>query len=318
MIKKTLYFGNPTYLSTSKEQLVIELPEVTQANMHPSLQQKGVITRPIEDIGLILLDHPRITITQRTLHKLLENSCAIISCDPNHMPFGLCLPIYGNTLQSERFRHQLESSEPLRKFLWQQTIQYKISNQAYVLHTCTKTNVTDMYKWAWDVKSGDSTNMEARAAAFYWKNIFPEYPGFVREREGEMPNNLLNYGYAILRAIIARAIVMTGLIPTLGINHHNKYNPYCLADDLMEPYRPYVDLYVTDLIKKHRQQEQLTKDIKADLLLIPTLDVVVNKKTKPLMLAAKQTAATLYHCFIGKARKIAYPLMPSYAPPKRI
>lgn len=316
MIKQTLYFGNPAYLSTSQEQLVIELPEISKANMHPSLREKGVIKRPIEDIGMILLDHPQITITHGAMHKLMANSCAVITCDNSHMPFGLCLPIYGNTLQNERFRHQLAVSLPLRKQLWQQTIQYKIHNQAYVLHKNTQREVGNMYKWSWNVKSGDPDNYEARAAVYYWRNLFPEHPDFIREQEGEAPNNLLNYGYAILRAVIARSIVMTGLIPTLGINHHNKYNAYCLADDLMEPYRPYVDLLVLKLMKKHPDYSILTKPIKADLLTIPTLDVLVNNKRKPLMLAAKQTAATLYHCFIGKSRKIAYPLMPSYATPK--
>lgn len=316
MIKKTLYFGNPTYISTSLGQLVIELPEITKANMHPSLQQKGVITRPIEDIGVLVLDHPQITITHGALHKLLENSCAVVTCNENHMPFGLCLPLYGNTLQSERHRCQLLSSEPLRKNLWQQTIQFKIHNQAYVLHKTTEREVKNMYKWSWDVKSGDSDGKEARAANYYWKNLFVDYPDFVRERDGNFPNNLLNYGYAILRAVIARAIVMTGLIPTLGINHRNKYNPYCLADDLMEPYRPYVDFLVLELMRRYPHNEELNKTIKAELLTIPTLDVKIKNKRRPLMLAAKETTATLYQCFEGSCRKIAYPLMPSYAPPK--
>lgn len=313
MIKKTIYLSNPAYLSTSKEQLVIELPEITKANMHPAVQRQGVITRPIEDIGLVMLDHPRITITQQAIHKLLQNTCAIITCDNSHLPFGLCLPIYGNTLQTERHRHQLEATEPLKKNLWQQTVQLKILNQAHVLHKTTGIDTKEMTQWAWDVKSGDSGRMEARAAAFYWKNIFPQFPNFVRAREEKVPNNLLNYGYAILRAIIARAIVMTGLIPTLGINHRNKYNPYCLADDLMEPYRPYVDALVIKILNNTPQCDILTKSLKTDLLTIPVLDVVVKNKRKPLMLAAKDSATTLYHCFSGKARKIAYPVLPNNA-----
>jgi len=309
MIKKTLYFGNPTYLSCTNEQLVIELPEISKAGVHPSLQSKGVITRPIEDLGLILLDHPQITITHRAIQKLLENTCAIVTCDDRRMPFGLCLPLYGNTTQNERFRHQLKASKPLRKQLWQQTIQYKIRNQAFILQKFTNEEAENMYVWASEVRSGDNTNLEARAAAYYWKNIFPQVPGFIRDRDGVAPNNLLNYGYAILRAVVARSIVMSGLIPTLGINHHNKYNAYCLADDLMEPYRPYVDKQVLRIIRKYGIQEELSKELKSELLLIPTLDVKIGNRRSPLMIAANQSAASLYKCIVGESRRIDYPLM---------
>ena len=309
MIKKTLYFGNPTYLSTTNGQLVIELPEITRANMHPSLQNKGVITRPIEDLALILLDNPQITITQGAIERLLQNSCAIISCDSKHMPLGLALPMYGNTTQNRRYRDQIAISKPLKKQLWQQTIQYKIRNQAFILRKFTNEEGLNMETWANEVRSGDSTNLEARAAAFYWKHLFPSVPGFLREREGVPPNNLLNYGYAILRAVVARSLVMSGLLPTLGINHHNKYNPFCLADDIMEPYRPYVDKQVLRIIRKQGVVNELTKEMKVKLLEIPTLDVRINNKRSPLMIATRQTAASLYKCFAGETRKIDYPLL---------
>lgn len=309
MIKKTLYFGNPTYLSTTNGQLVIELPEITRANMHPSLQNKGVITRPIEDLALILLDNPQITITQGAIERLLQNSCAIISCDSKHMPLGLALPMYGNTTQNRRYRDQIAISKPLKKQLWQQTIQYKIRNQAFILRKFTNEEGLNMETWANEVRSGDSTNLEARAAAFYWKYLFPSVPGFLREREGVPPNNLLNYGYAILRAVVARSLVMSGLLPTLGINHHNKYNPFCLADDIMEPYRPYVDKQVLRIIRKQGVVNELTKEMKVKLLEIPTLDVRINNKRSPLMIATRQTAASLYKCFAGETRKIDYPLL---------
>ena len=144
---------------------------------------------------------------------------------------------------------------------------------------------------------------------YYWKGLFGNIPGFIRDREGVAPNNLLNYGYAILRAVIARSLVASGLLPTLGIHHHNKYNAYCLADDIMEPYRPYVDRLVYDIVEQYGEDVELSKDIKSELLSIPTLDVVIGGKRSPLMVAASQTTASLYKCFSGELRKIAYPEM---------
>lgn len=166
-----------------------------------------------------------------------------------------------------------------------------------------------MSVWANDVKSGDSDNLEARAAAYYWRNLFNPELNFIRDREGEPPNNLLNYGYAILRAVIARSLVISGLLPTLGIHHHNKYNAYCLADDIMEPYRPFVDELVIQIMKSGKDYTELSKEIKAQLLGIPTLDVIMEGKRMPLMIAASQTTSSLNKCFSGIIRKISYPEM---------
>ena len=165
-----------------------------------------------------------------------------------------------------------------------------------------------MRSWARDVRSGDPDNLEARAAAYYWKYMFPSIPDFVRDREGVPPNNLLNYGYAILRAVVARALVSSGMLPTLGIHHHNRYNAYCLADDIMEPYRPYVDRIVVDIMNRFEDISELSKDIKYNLLGIPTLDVVIDGRRSPLMIAVSQTTASLYRCFAGEERRISYPL----------
>ena len=309
MIKKTLYFGNPAYLSLRDAQLVIKLPEVVKNDTLPErFKQKAEISKPIEDIGVVVLDNKQITVTSGLLEALLENNCAVISCDSKSMPVGLMLPLYGNTTQNERFRHQLEASLPLKKQLWQQTIKVKIENQAAVLKKCTGEEIRCMKVWASEVKSGDSDNMEARAAAYYWKNLFP-IEGFNRDRDGISPNNLLNYGYAILRAIVARGLVTSGLLPTLGIHHHNRYNAYCLADDIMEPYRPYVDELVYNIVASGMECNLLNKDLKAKLLMIPTLDVVIVGKRSPLMVAVSQTTASLYKCFSGELRKIVYPEM---------
>lgn len=308
MIKKTLCFSNPAYLSLRNAQLVIKLPEVEKtANLTEEFKKANELKRPIEDIGVVVLDHKQITITQGALEALLENNCAVITCDSNHMPVGLLLPLVGNTTQNERFRDQLDASLPLQKQLWQQTIQQKIRNQAAVLSRCTKAETKCMQVWANDVRSGDPDNMEARAAVYYWKSLFGHVPGFIRDREGVAPNNLLNYGYAILRAVVARSLVASGLLPTLGIHHHNRYNAYCLADDIMEPYRPYVDQLVYDITEQYGTDVELSKDIKAELLSIPTLDVVIGGKRSPLMVATAQTTASLYKCFSGELRKVVYP-----------
>ena len=310
MIKRTLYFGNPAYLSTRLEQLVIRLPEVEKNSTLPeSFKASAVKQIPIEDIGVVVLDNKQITITQGALSALLENNVAVISCDEHRMPTGLMLPLAGNTTQSERFRHQIEASLPLKKQLWQQTIQAKIANQSAVLRQQRGLECGNMEAWAKQVKSGDSDNLEGRAEAFYWQNLFGDIKGFHRDREGIAPNNLLNYGYAILRAVVARSLVGSGMLPTLGIHHHNRYNAYCLADDIMEPYRPFVDKLVAEIVDSGIDISKLTTEIKSKLLSIPVLDVVINGRRSPLMIAVATTTASLYKCYSGEIRKIAYPTM---------
>lgn len=310
MIKRTLYFGNPAYLSVKLAQLEIRLPEVETSKLLPDSFKSGAVKSiPIEDIGVVILDNKQITITHGALGALLENNVAVITCDDHRMPVGLMLPLAGNTTQSERFRHQIEASLPLKKQLWQQTIQAKILNQSTVLLRQRGLECGNMEAWVKQVKSGDGDNLEARAAAFYWQNLFGNIKGFNRDREGIPPNNMLNYGYAILRAVVARSLVGSGLLPTLGIHHHNRYNAYCLADDIMEPYRPYVDKLVAEIVDSGANISELTTDIKSKLLSIPVLDVVINGRRSPLMVGVGQTTASLYKCYSGEIRKIAYPII---------
>ena len=309
MIKKTLYFGNPAYLSMTNAQLVLRLSEVEKNDSLPlSFKQKAERTIPIEDIGVVILDHRQITVSHALLAALLDNNCAVITCDDAHLPVGLLLPLCGNTTQNERFRYQLESSVPLRKQLWQQTVQAKIANQAALLQQ-RGIEVKNMQKWIGEVRSGDVDNMEARAAVYYWNNIFPQIPAFRRNRDGIPPNNLLNYGYAILRAIVARALVGSGMLPTWGIHHHNRYNAYCLADDVMEPYRPYVDSMICTMLDEKEKITELSTGVKARLLSIPVTEVNIGGQRSPLMVAVGQTTASLYKCFSGELRKIIYPEM---------
>ena len=310
MIKRTLCFSNPAYLSLKNAQLVVKLPEVEKNDTLPEQFKRDTVrTIPIEDIGVVVLDDSRITITHGAMECLLENNCAIVTCNASHLPVGLMLPLEGNTVQNERFRSQIDASLPLCKQLWQQTVQCKIRNQAAVLAMVLGEPQRNMLKWADEVRSGDADNLEGRAAAYYWKNVFPALPKFVRGREEAPPNNLLNYGYAILRAVVARALVSSGLLPTLGIHHHNRYNAYCLADDVMEPYRPYVDKMVIEIMESGVPYDELTVTLKQKLLLVPVREVLLNGSRSPLMVAAGHTAASLVKCFAGESRKILYPEM---------
>lgn len=296
MIKRTLYFGNPAYLKTANEQLVIE--------MHDSGETKSV---PIEDIGIMILDHQQITITQAVLAKLLTNNTALITCDHTHHPVGLQLCLDGHTLQSQKFKTQIAASSPLKKQLWQQTIISKIENQASLLKSERAENKY-LLNLVSTVKSGDSTNNEAKAALYYWKHIFPGFLEFKRERYGLPPNNLLNYGYAILRAIVARSLVASGLLPTLGIFHRNQYNAYCLADDVMEPYRPFADKVVCKNVRMNGRFLEMTPLMKKELLSIPAMDVIIDGQKSPLMNAVQRTTASLAKSFDGNSRKIIYPV----------
>lgn len=301
MIKRTLYFGSPAYLCCSNEQLLIERPDDNSSE-----EKLKPVTIPLEDIGIVILDHSQVTITHHLMHRLLENNCAFITTDDKHMPTGLMLNLNGNTLQQERFDAQIEASLPLKKQLWAHTVTTKILNQASVLAE-RGIKCDNMVHWANNVKSGDALNHEARAAAYYWQNLFSEEYLFLRDPDGGAPNNLLNYGYAILRAITARSLVGSGLLPTLGIFHRNRYNAYCLADDIMEPYRPYVDKLVLEVTDHQEIPEDLTRELKARMLSISSVDVSINGQTSPLMIAMQQTTASLAKCYSGELRKIVYP-----------
>ncbi len=328
MIKRTLYFGNPAYLSLKDTQLVVRLPEVEKNDLLPdNFKKEAIATIPIEDIGIVVLDHKQITITQAIIEALLDNNVALVTCDKTHHPTGLLLPLSGNTIQTERFRAQIDATEPLKKQLWAQTVTQKIKNQAANFKNLGIDNAY-FTPYIRNVKSGDSDNCEATVAAYYWRNLSPvltslpnsfcsntaEGKGqggtaFIRHREGLPPNNYFNYAYAILRATMARSIVGAGLIPTLGIFHRNKYNAYCLADDLMEPYRPLVDKVVCNIIKEHGIDDDISKEIKAVMLQIPAMDVMIDDEKSPLMNATQRTAVSLVKCFTGEQRKILYPEM---------
>ena len=300
MIKRVVTIVNPAYLSLKDCQLVVRVSK-------PGEEETSA-TVPIEDIGVLVMEHMHITITQALMAALIENNVAIITCNDQHMPVGLNLPLDGHNLQTERFRQQIEASEPLRKQLWQQTVQQKVRNQAALLSQ-QGIECRNMLQWAQDVRSGDTTHIEGRAAVYYWKTIFPSMPDFVRGQNEAPPNNLLNYGYAIVRAMMARALVASGLLPTFGIFHHNRYNAYCLADDIMEPYRPYVDEDVLEMMEWRTSYEKIDSSHKTKLLSLPVKDVVIEGHRSPMQLAILRTAQSVQQCFAGECRKIAYPTM---------
>lgn len=296
MVKRTLFFENPAYLNLQLEQLVISYP---QEFVKP-------ITIPIEDIGIIVIESLHVTITSTLLNKLLQFGVGVFCCNEQHMPSGLMLPLEGHTQQTERIRTQLDASLPLKKNLWQQTVSAKIVNQARMLHARGQ-EVENLMRWSREVQSGDQKNHEARAAVQYWSRLFP-WVGFTRNPEGESPNHLLNYGYSILRGVTARAIVSSGMLPMLGIFHKNKYNAFGLADDVMEPYRPFVDALVLELVDSGEDFYQMKKEFKIHLMSIMRSDVLIDGQKSPLMVAMSRTTSSLYDCYAGKSRKILYPL----------
>jgi CRISPR-associated protein Cas1 len=307
MIKRTLYFGNPAYLGRTNSQMVVRLPEVEKNSGIPEkFKKEAVATIPIEDIGVVVIDHQQVTITQGLLAALLQNNAAVIICNETHHPEGLMLPLDVHHVQHERFKAQIESSVPLRKQLWQQTVETKICNQAAMLRKIGRDSER-LVMMSKNVKSGDPQNVEGRAAFYYWGELFSHLPAFSRSREGEPPNNLLNYGYAILRALTARSLVASGMLPTMGIHHSNKYNAFCLADDIMEPYRPYVDDLVYQIVKSDVEIKELTLEIKKKLFAICSIDINFDGERSPLMVGMQRTTASLAQCFEGEKRKISYP-----------
>ena len=294
MIKRTLHFSNPAHLSVKNQQLCIELKN----------EERTTATVPIEDLGMVVVEHPQITFTMGVLDALMANKVALITCDKNYLPNGMLLPFEANSEQNKRIRTQLDASTPLKKQLWQQTIKQKIQNQANVLDKLGL-NASRLHSLVNKVQSGDSGNLEAQAAAYYWDTLYGHK--FTRGRSLESPNAQLNYGYAILRSMVARALVASGMLPTIGIFHANKYNAFCLADDIMEPFRPFVDWVVLHLEGIQDLDAGLTREQKIELLKLPQMDVVVNDAKSPMFHAISKTTASLFKCFDGELRKISYP-----------
>lgn len=290
MLKKTILVERKSKITCKNLQLIIK----------NDLRQGSV---PIEDIGFLVIDHPETYISLPAMNLLVDNNTALIICNASHLPNGMFLNLNSHHIQQEIFKIQINASIPLKKKLWQHTIVEKINNQGKLLKSITKKDNSFDYL-ASKVLSGDTTNMEAVAAKFYWKSFFKI--SFKRERFGDYPNNFLNYGYAILRAATARALSGSGLLNTLGIHHKSKYNAFALADDIMEPFRPIVDEAVYTIMQ-HYDEQELTTEIKSILLQILTRTVYFKNEKSPLMVALQKTASSLQQCYTGKRKKIKYP-----------
>lgn len=294
MLKRALFFSTPYCLSLRNDQLIVHTKEAPD-------RQKSV---PIEDIGFVVLEHPQTTVTLPLLNALSDNNAAVIFCGDDRLPNAMLMNLDSNRTQGESYRAQIEASEPLKKGLWRQIVEAKIRNQAALLRKLGKDG-DKLKPYYQNVRSGDADNREGIAARIYWAELFGR--DFVRAREGEAPNNLLNYGYTILRAAVARALMGSGLFPAFGIFHRNRYNAFPLADDVMEPYRPYVDWLVYKLYTEGRTQ--LTKETKGELLHLLFLDTRFDKLLRPLDVGLTFTAASLAKCFAGTRKKVAYPLL---------
>jgi len=294
MLKRTLFISNPYHLSLKNSQLVVS----EKAGM-------PVKTAPIEDIGFVVLDNPQISFTMKLVEELNENNVAVVFCDSKHLPSSMLLPLDTNHIQNELFRAQINASEPLKKNLWKQTVEAKIKNQARLLEKLG-INGNPLKVLAKTVKSDDGDNREGFAARIYWNALFGKE--FIRDRFGNPPNMYLNYGYIILRSAVARALSGSGLLATLGIHHRNRYNAFCLADDIMEPYRPWVDEIAANMEEKYPAEYMLRKEHKAELLQLMAADVKIGENKRPLMVALSQTTASLARCFSGETRKISYPV----------
>ena len=261
-------------------------------------------TVPVEDIGFVLLENQQISITMPLLNALADNNAAVIVCTDKMMPNAMFLNLDSNSVQGERYRDQISASEPLKKNLWKQTIEAKIRNQAALLDKLDKDGSQLKPYWQ-NVKSGDADNREGIAAKIYWDALFGD--DFMRYRNGASPNEMLNYGYTVLRAAVARSLMGSGLFPAFGIYHRNRYNAFPLADDIMEPYRPFVDEIVFDLYANG--ETELNKDVKAEILRLLYVDTVFDKITRPLDLGLSVTTSSLAKCFNGEQKKIMYPLL---------
>ena len=294
MLKRALFFSTPYCLSLRNGQMIIHTREAPD-------QRKSI---PIEDIGFVVLEDQQTSITLPLLNALSDNNVAVILCGENRMPNAMLMNLDSNSTLGESYRAQIEASEPLKKGLWKQIAEAKIRNQAALLRKL-KRDGDKLKPYYMNVKSADADNREGIAAKIYWIELFGDE--FYRSREGSPPNNLLNYGYTILRAAVARAIMGSGLFPALGIFHRNRYNAFPLADDLMEPYRPFIDEIVYRLYTNGHIQ--LTREVKGELLRILFVDTRFDKIVRPLEVGLTFTTSSIAKCFASTQKKVSYPLL---------
>jgi len=296
--------------------MIKKIIEISQARRHLAVRLGQLIikensnelsTIPCEDIGVLLIDHIGVTYTHSVFTELLRYGAAIVLCGGNHHPSGMMLPIESNTIQTERFAQQIQAKEPVKKRLWRQLVRAKIANQAKIAG-----RDSDIYKELMSlrkrVRSGDPENIEAQASKKYWP-AFISTIDFRRDIEGPPPNNLLNYGYMVMRAAVARALCSAGLHPSIGLHHCNRYNAFCLADDVLEPFRGFVEARVKQICEAQTAVDDLTQPIKAQLLEVLYQEVTIGESSGPLMVGLHRTAASLVRCFAGEQKEMDLPVL---------
>ena len=292
MIKQTLFFSSPVSLSLKYNQIEIRFRDIDE-----------IITRPIEDVGIVIIENPMVHITMPLISALTNNNVAVIFCDDRCMPNSMLMPLESNSIQQEIYKIQFDVTQPTKKRIWKEIIESKIRNQAVLLNKLGLDG--DILKpYYMNVLSGDSDNREGSAARIYWQQMFGKH--FVRNREGCYPNSMLNYGYTVLRAAVTRALLGSGLFPLLGIFHRNRYNAFPLADDIMEPYRPFVDSAVKQ-IYDFSSDENMSKDIKQVLIRVLFSDVKIKGQIRPLQVALSITTASLVRAFKDKKECLMFP-----------
>jgi CRISPR-associated protein Cas1 len=294
MINRILDFSEqPARLHVRYEQLVVERADTPE------------VTVPLSDLAVVIVAHPQVTYTQAVLAGLAEAGGAFVACNPRNLPVGMFLPLVSHHTQTERFAAQARAPLPVRKRIWQQLVQEKIKAQAETLEKLYGTD-HGLRALVPLVRSGDPSNVEARAARRYWPRLFDNIR-FRREPDNEDENILLNYGYAVLRAIVARAVCAAGLHPSLGLHHHNRYNAYCLADDLMEPFRPCVDRSVVEYVSSHDVVSTLEASAKLHLLGDLTGRYVINGQQRTLFDVAARVASSLADVYMGGGENLDLP-----------
>ena len=300
MIKRTIEISQrPAHVAVRLDQLRLE----RGANGETDPDTPSI---PCEDIGVLLVDHPSTTYTHAALTRLLEHGAAVVLCGRNHLPAGLLLPVGEHSEIVWRVNDQLALTKPRRKQLWQQIVVAKIAAQAAALAGDHADAARRLRGLARRVRSGDPDNVEATAARAYWAAWRREIPAFRRDPDASDANALLNYGYAVMRAAVARALVAAGLLPALGLKHANRSNAFCLADDLVEPLRPLVDARTRTLWRQGATQ--LDQPTKAPLLELLTATVRVGDHTGPLMVGLHRTVASLIRCYRGQDKRLLLPV----------
>lgn len=296
MIKRTIEISEaPAHLSVKDGQLLIAR-RGEQRTETPAI--------PCEDIGLLIVDEHSTTYSHAALAILLQHGAVVVMCGRDHLPIGMLLPLADHSQVVQRLNQQIAAPKPLRKQLWKQIVQAKIQAQARNLPR-ESTQYRRLGVLAREVRSGDPKNLEAQAAKVYWSAWLGEEK-FKRDPDGASPNHFLNYGYAVLRATVARALVACGFQPALGLHHSNRSNPFCLADDLLEPLRPLVDEVARTLHFAGR--DSLDRDAKAELLKLPAATVCFDGESSPLMVAVQRMAGSLVGCFEGTRKRLLIPV----------